>query len=97
MTYLWSDKQAVEFREDAEHLLRIPSGREPVSESRNDLIFDSCNSVVVRCLGSIPNLRSLRTDVQDVDVFDTFVRQSDLFVHINLYQTFPTKRGEASS
>lgn len=56
---LGSDEEGIEFGKCSEHLLSVSSCRKLVAESRNDLILDSGDSVVVSRLSSVPDLGAL--------------------------------------
>lgn len=58
-TNLRSNEESIELREDSEHFIRIARCSKSVSQSRNDLVFDSRNTFVVCVLRSDPDLTPL--------------------------------------
>ena len=58
-SYLWADKQRVELREHAEHLVRVASRPQSVAESCDDLVLHACDALIVGVFSSDPDLAAL--------------------------------------
>ena len=57
--HLRPNKQGVELGEHSEHFVGISSRAQPITKSRNDLVFHTGNSLVVSVLSRDPDLGTL--------------------------------------
>ncbi len=64
-TYLGTNEKCVELGENTEHLIRIASRPQAVTQSCNDLVFHASDAFIVRVLRSNPDLATLCTLIRN--------------------------------